>query len=191
MSEQDSAQVHPATEGRPRNEKVIDLVITLVALGLSLAAIIHARESIQLATGTYLADRIGPRGFPYILGGAAVILCVVLLITQIVDLRGGRQIQGPDERAEDDARHPASAARAFSMVGLAVVYVLCLNTIGYLIATVALMAVGLVIMGTRSRLKLILLPVVYSLITFCIFDVWLNVRIPRGLLESALGWLGV
>lgn len=72
--------------------------------------------------------------------------------------------------------------RTFFLFLLLMMFVLCLNTLGFIIATLVFSAVVLSIMGERRISRLVVLPIVLVITLFLIFNFSLNVPLPIGFL---------
>jgi hypothetical protein len=119
-----------------------------------------------------------------VLGGLALVLRRVLRWRQ-----EGESV--PAEGTEDDPGvPPGSAVRALAIWSAAVVYVLLLPVVGYLLATPIFLGIVLWLLAIRSRL-LVAVPLGFTLIVFVIFSLFLNVRLPTGILDGPLRALGL
>jgi len=72
--------------------------------------------------------------------------------------------------------------KIFYVMGLLAVYTFIINLLGFLICTFALLALLLRVQVTYSKKKIFLLSAVTTIAAFIIFDKWLGVQLPRGLL---------
>ena len=91
----------------------------------------------------------------------------------------------PAEGMEDDQGvPPGSALRALSIWAVAIAYVLALPSVGYLLATPALLAAMLWLLEIRSWM-LVAVPIGFTIPVFLVFTAFLNVRLPTGILDGA------
>ncbi|HWM16626.1 MAG TPA: tripartite tricarboxylate transporter TctB family protein, partial [Microbacterium sp.] len=95
------------------------------------------------------------------------------------------------EGDEDEADVPASTIRAFTVMGLSLLYAIVLNPVGYLVATPVFVAAGLYALSVRSKVVLIVVPIVLTAFCYYAFAEVLSVPLPSGILTvplRALGW---
>jgi Tripartite tricarboxylate transporter TctB family len=71
-----------------------------------------------------------------------------------------------------------------------VVYVLALPTAGYLVATPLFLGVVLWLLAIRSWM-LVAVPLGFTVPVFLVFSLFLNVRLPTGILDGVLRQLGL
>jgi putative tricarboxylic transport membrane protein len=172
----------------------VELLFAASPIVLGLAAIIGAYLTIALPTTAYTFDPVGPRGFAYVVGAMLVILGVILL-AETVKLQQasggiGTHTDRDPEDAGDDMRYPASSWRAFAMMGLTLAFAMLINPIGYIAASILLIAAGLLVMGIRAWKTILLFSVSYALVTYLLFHTLLGVRLPAGVIERLLATLG-
>lgn len=170
----------------------VELAIALFAVILGIAVIVGANQTIELTT--VLTDRIGARGFAYVIGTLCAIGGAVLFVTLVVRLRraGGFPTEPEDpEVTGDDAGFPAASWRAFAVFGITVGYALTFSWLGYPLATVGVLAAGGAVMGARRWPALLGYPVIYSIATYLLFDTVLRVRLPEGLLSPLIEAIGL
>jgi putative tricarboxylic transport membrane protein len=137
-----------------------------------------------------IQDPVGTRGVPtfiamlFIAGGAA------LTYRRAVTWRTDPILVAPDGK-EDEPGHPASARTAFLAVGASAAYAASLPYAGFLLATPALLACLMWLLGARSWLMIAIVAVVYSVVVYGVFVLGLSVRLPAGILEGPLDALGL
>ncbi|SFO46514.1 putative tricarboxylic transport membrane protein [Geodermatophilus obscurus] len=155
------------------------MVVLLGALGLYLL-LDAANIAVPGSSNT-----IGPRFFPYLVGG--VVLATALALGFRV-LRGDR---GPADESEDvDPDAPTS----WPSVGIIVVaflgHALLINVIGWPLAVTLMFALVAWALGARGVVRPLLAGGVLSVFVWIVFVKALNVALPGGtLLELATGWL--
>jgi hypothetical protein len=131
-----------------------------------------------------VVDTIGPRGFPMVIG---LIFMGGGLAVVFGRLRGWRREPGTlveTDGEPDEPGIPASGLQAWSLMGMALAYILSLSHLGYLIATPVFVGVALVMMKVRSVTTLAVTPVLYTAITYIVFRTVMGVQLPLGLLEQ-------
>ncbi|NJC21479.1 putative tricarboxylic transport membrane protein [Arthrobacter pigmenti] len=113
----------------------------------------------------------GAAGYPRLIAGVLIVLAVLLTL----------------QRGTGDALPSrADGLRVVSVVVLLVTYALALEAIGYIAATAVFLAAALLLMGIRSWLPLILLPVGFSVALFLFFYNVFGVSLPREFLERLI-----
>jgi putative tricarboxylic transport membrane protein len=66
-----------------------------------------------------------------------------------------------------------------------------IEVLGYIVASILLIAGGLLVMGTRRWKTIVLFSVSYALSTYLLFHTVLGVRLPAGVIERLLATIGV
>ena len=61
-------------------------------------------------------------------------------------------------------------------------YLILMNYLGFFIMTILFMPLLMWILGTKSKLTLIILPIVTTVILFVLFDLILGIPLPQGML---------
>jgi hypothetical protein len=137
-----------------------------------------------------IADPIGSRGAPHLVG-AVLVLGGLALVLRRVRRRRQEGASVPAEGTEDDPGvPPGSAVRALAIWIAAVVYVLVLPAVGYLLATPILLGVVLWLLAIRGWM-LAAVPLGFTVPVFLVFSLFLNVRLPTGVLDGPLRALGL
>lgn len=160
-------------------DKRVDLVLSLfwVAFGIM---------TVVIATGFRVGgfpDPVTARGLPYFTGSYLVIAGIVLAARRIMTWS---QIPGRyavSEGREDEPGYPASWVRSFSVAALIALWAYSLKYAGFLVATPVMMFAMLWLMEVRSRVKLILFPLLFSFFSWLIFSQVLGVILPLGFLS--------
>jgi putative tricarboxylic transport membrane protein len=156
-----------------------------------------AMTGLLLVIGSYLiigagritipgsANTVGPRFFPYLVGGATV---VVALLLGLGILRGD---QGPEEGGEDIDPNAATSWRAVGIIAVAfLAHALLINVVGWPLAVTSMFAVVAWALGARGIIRPLLAGGITSVVIWLIFVKALGVVLPGGiLLELATGWL--
>lgn len=123
---------------------------------------------------TQLPDRAlpntpGPAFFPWLITGGLTILSAALLLQ---GLRG----QGGSAQA---APAPVTA-RGWLALGVFVVYLLVLPTLGFVIASIPFFAVLTVLYGQQNRVLVIITAVAVPALLFVVFRYGFQMLLPRG-----------
>lgn len=144
-------------------ERILGAATALVGIG----AMLHA---VQL--GFRLNDEdMGVGLFPMIVGG-----CLVLCgIYHVLSAGAIKQHYQPLDNGQ-----LAMLAKVFA--GL-VVYVIAMNFLGYFIATFLFVAYLTRLLGAKSWLRTLLLAVVSAVVFTYVFQVWMQMPLPTGILD--------
>jgi len=151
-----------------RKEITTTLVLLLFGAG-------YLTYSTEYPMGTW--NNPGPRVFPLFVGGVFVLLAFVQFIQS---LRSRKR----EEREEDDRLRKKSlrASRPFFLAGVFVVYILMINGAGFFVSTVAFVVVSSKLIGAKDWVRPLVLALGVSLFCYVLFEVWLKLSLPRGLI---------
>jgi putative tricarboxylic transport membrane protein len=138
-----------------------------------------------------MRDPIGPRTAFYVTGGILAIGGIILIVRSLRSWDWTASHIIPSEGVEDEAAYPASARRAFLLIGACMFYGLTFDPLGYLIATPLFIVVSLLILGERSRLGIPTIAILFTAITYVVFAQSLGVRVPVGPLTEPFRALGL
>jgi hypothetical protein len=169
-----------------------ELALSFFLVALGVATIFGAYYTIPELS--VLRDLIGARGFAYVIGALVALGGAVLVVLQVRALRpavAGSGGPANDERGGDEPDHPASAFRAFSVIGVLIVYAALLRPAGYIPATVFFVGAGTFLMNGRGLVRLFVFPLLYAIGTYLLFDTLLGVRIPDGVLRPLIVAVGL
>jgi putative tricarboxylic transport membrane protein len=130
-------------------------------------------------------NTIGPRFFPYLVGGATV---VVALLLGLRILRGD---QGPEEDSEDVDPTAPTSWRAVGIIALAfLAHALLINVVGWPLAVTSMFGVVAWALGARGIVRPLLAGAITSVVIWLLFVKVLGVLLPGGiLLELATSWI--
>jgi putative tricarboxylic transport membrane protein len=171
-----------------RTELALSVVLVVLGVGTVLLAYYTIEEL------SVLRDRIGARGFAYVVGALVAIGGAVLLLMQAGGLRMAAAAPvdvGKAELGGDEPGHPASGLRVFALVAALLASALLMRPAGYILASIFFVSVGTAVMGGRGAARLVVVPVVYALVTYILFDTLLGVRIPDGILRPLIVAVGL
>jgi putative tricarboxylic transport membrane protein len=171
-----------------RTELALSVVLVVLGVGTVLLAYYTIEEL------SVLRDRIGARGFAYVVGALVAIGGAVLLLMQTGGLRMAAAAPvdvGKAELGGDEPGHPASGLRVFALVAALLASALLMRPAGYILASIFFVSVGTAVMGGRGAARLVVVPVVYALVTYILFDTLLGVRIPDGILRPLIVAVGL
>lgn len=113
----------------------------------------------------------GTAALPQLIGFALLVLGVMLFFN------AERNVIAPER---------GSRLRTTLMVVAGVVYTLALTALGFMLSTLIFMVLGLLIMGIRSPLRLIAVPIAVSVAVYYLFTAALGVYLPSGIIEGML-----
>jgi putative tricarboxylic transport membrane protein len=181
--EEDSRKI----EIRLTLDKRIELAILVVIVLFGVFLIIEARN---IREGL-IPDPITSRGMPYLTGAFCIIGGFIL---GVMRLKSWSDLPGnlvPGEGHEDEEGHPVSWVRTFSIVAVTWLSVWLLKSLGYLLATPFFMIAAVWLMGTRDWKRLILFPVLFTLVTWFVFSQPLQFILPLGFLTPFFRSLGL
>ncbi|GAB6903258.1 tripartite tricarboxylate transporter TctB family protein [Kineosporia succinea] len=124
---------------------------------------------------------IGPRFFPYVVGGA---LIVVGLWLAVAVWRGDRAEAEAGEDVDTEAR--TSWRTLGALAGIMLLYVLILDPVGYLLSTIGLFAGTAYTLGARDPRSLTVVSLLAPFVTFLLFTRVLGVYLPNGILQAVI-----
>lgn len=130
---------------------------------------------------------LGPRFFPYAVSVLGMVLGLYLVVHDFVAAKTPVEKTSDEEsgeRATEESSHTArtklrSAGPALEIVGLSVIYSLVWDVLGFITTSVAFLVLGLLILGERRPLVILLYSVGIVGIIYLIFRTWLQVPLPR------------
>lgn len=156
-------------------------------LGLAIALVGLASAVAVLSIGGWGSGAWGPRTVP-LLASLLLVLCGVAdaLSPPRLPVAGGGVVRAnegdPPGTAHDGSRDGSLAGdwRVAALLGLAVLYVLAIDRIGYLAATALISPCGFALFGVRRPLTLLAAALVVPLVLHVIFFRLLGVFPPFG-----------
>ncbi|SDT31013.1 putative tricarboxylic transport membrane protein [Friedmanniella luteola] len=165
-------------ERRPRRGELV-LSVLLVALGAYL--VLDARGIAVPGS----SNTVGPRFFPYLVGGATALVGALLAIRI---LRGDR---GPEEDGEDIDPDAPTSWRAVAIIAVAfLAHALLINVVGWPLAVTSMFGVVAWALGARGVVRPLIAGGITSVIIWLLFVKALGVVLPGGiLLELATEWM--
>lgn len=167
-------------------DRRIDVAVAFCVVLLGIFVLVAAQD-VRPAS---IADPIGSKGAPRFVGIILLVGGASLVFRRLLRWRSEPTLVLA-EGTEDDRGVPAgSAVRALSIWLAAVVYVQALPGIGYVLATPIFLAVVLWLFAVRSWM-LVAVPVGFTVPVFLVFTLFLNVRLPTGVLDGVLRQWGL
>jgi putative tricarboxylic transport membrane protein len=170
------ARVGEPAEGRNLGE--LAMTVLLGALGLYL---VLDAGSISIPGST---NTIGPRFFPYLVGGLVIATALALGFRV---LRGDR---GPADESEDVDPTAGTSWRQVGIVAVAfLAHALLINVIGWPLAVTLMFATIAWALGARGIVRPLVAGGISSVVVWIVFVKALNVALPGGtVLEWATSW---
>jgi putative tricarboxylic transport membrane protein len=129
-----------------------------------------------------LSDEIGPGGVPAVVGLAAMVVSVLIMLKAMVvwnQERLAAKLASPvttDEAAEAVGSHWLSVSLVLVLVSLIVI----LPILGYIISIFLLIMVSAALSGHAKNLKLLVFSLVSSVTLYVIFHFVMSVKLPKG-----------
>jgi hypothetical protein len=139
------------------------------AAALALLAIFALTQALRLEVGSLA--RPGPGFFPLVLGAALAVVAGALLV------RSRRADDAPPIPREATAR-----GRLAATVGALAAYVVLFERLGFVLATVGMLAFLFAALGRYRWPVAVGTALVVTLAAWVLFDTWLHVRLPTGAL---------
>ncbi|MGY1739380.1 MULTISPECIES: tripartite tricarboxylate transporter TctB family protein [unclassified Blastococcus] len=171
----------PGTGGAPpqgRSNGELALTALLLVLGLYLV-LDAANIAIPGSSNT-----IGPRFFPYLIGGMVIATALAL------GFRVWRGDRGPADESEDVDPTAGTDWRAVAVVAVAfLAHTLLINVIGWPLAVTLMFAAVAWALGARGVVRPLLTGGITAVVIWIVFVKALDVALPGGtLLEWATNW---
>jgi putative tricarboxylic transport membrane protein len=168
-------------QARPeRGRNYGELALSVLLLLLGLYVVLDGRT----ITIPGSSNTVGPRFFPYLVGGAT------MLVGALLALRILRGDQGPEEDGEDIDPDAPTSWRAVGIISVAfLAHALLINVVGWPLAVTAMFGVVAWALGARGVVRPLLAGGITSVLIWLVFVKALGVVLPGGiLLELATDW---
>ena len=150
----------------------------ITALLLFVAGLVVLWEASDLPLGTL--NRIRAGFFPTVFGVLMVILSVLMIVRESWSRKKSVDPKNDAAVDTDSDEGPVNLKGAAIISGIFVLYVLMIDLLGFLAASfVGTVALGYVL-GLKNW-RLIVLSVGTVLTIWLIFDIWLDLSLPRGM----------
>jgi len=174
---QDSTATVEVPVGRSNGEPALAVVLGLLGVYLVVDA---ADIAVPGSTNT-----VGPRFFPYLVGGLIIATALGL------GYRIWRGDRGPADESEDVDPTAGTSWSSVGIIALAfLAHALLINVIGWPLAVTLMFATVAWALGARGIVRPLIAGGVTSVIVWIVFVKALGVALPGGtLLELATGWM--
>lgn len=155
----------------------------LAFLGVLLLAFAFYTEQAMGMEWRTQAGRIGPGFFPRILGGTAIAVTVLALITEFLSKPKEKKadaVEAAEEAAEPDlGRHPLTLA---AFVVAAAVFVGVFGVLGAALSGILFLAATLWFLDREHHVRAMIIAVTVPVLLYLAFQTGLNVGLPQGIL---------
>ena len=152
------------------NLKTADIISAIIGLLLS--------AYVWIASASFPQDvvmKIGPDFFPRIIAVAMTIASLFLLVQTLTN-------KTPEEAVQTLNLKDAGILRALAFLILAVVYVSVMDFLGFIIATIICLLVGMYILKLRNLKNMVLVSLGTAMGVYFAFASILGIQLPSGLL---------
>lgn len=164
-------------------DRRIDVAVCFAAFLLGLALFVLSGD---LRQGS-IPDPIGPDGWPKLLGATLMAAMGANIVRRLLSWRLSETNMVLSDGGKDDVPgRPSTVLRPAFMLISALVWVLVVQSTGFIVATTALLIAGLALMKVRNPAKLLLVPILFSLAAWLLFGALFGVRLPAGPVEHGL-----
>ena len=148
---------------------------------LALMGVIVLIDASTLSNNRTGVDPLGPRAVPIVVGVVSLILAVALAVT----VRRGHLAEA--ESGEDiDLEHGADVKTVLMLVGVFILNILLIDTLGWVISGGMLFYGSALVLGSRHFVRDLFIAAGLSLGTFYGFAIGLGVNLPAGILQGIL-----
>ena len=168
---------HEAPAGAPapaRDLAQLGLAAALVVVG---AYTVYDASTLRVGFG----DPVGPRVFPYVIGGVTVVLGLLLVLAtlrgDVPEAEGGEDV---------DLRQPADWLTVLKLIGVLMVTVLTVSFLGWAISGAILFVGSAWSLGSRTLVRDVIVGLVLSVTSWYAFHEGLGVILPAGILDGVL-----
>lgn len=161
-------------------KKCKDLILGIVMLLFSGFYLIFAQQitTRPKLTPSYASARI----MPTILGILLAVLAVVCII------QGARRMKAPDDGKKEEKSDLLAVVLTFAVI---IGYAIILPMLGFCLSTVIFLFLQMLVLAPadkRNYLLFAIIAVVFTAVVFVAFRVGLQQLLPRGVIESLLGF---
>jgi len=173
-------------------DRRFDLLFSVVVVALGIFVLV---ETQTIPDGVFV-DPVGPRAFFNGIGAFFVVGGSSIVFRRGVQWFRGRDDahEVPAEGSKDEPGIPSSGARSYGIVAICLGYVALWEPLGYLFSTPVFLVAALGAMGERRWLRLTVIAIAFTAVSYFVFAQFLNVRLPVGPLRPwfrDLGWVNI
>jgi putative tricarboxylic transport membrane protein len=160
-------------------DKRIDLAVSVATVLLGVSILILAK---RIKAGM-VPDPLTSRGAPTISGVVLIIGGIIVAVRQLWTWNALPGHLVPEEGQTDEEGLPASWVRAFSIIGLSVLWEWLLIPVGYFFITPIYLVIASRCMSVQSWVKIIAFSIIFTLVVWICFGLLMGARFPFGPLE--------
>lgn len=156
-----------------------------IELAVAIAVIVIAIGIIWLAMDFRQprSVRVSPRVFPQLVGGGMLIVGIWYVIDIV---RSPNRLSGGEDSEDVDLEADANW-RTLIIMGIGLMaFALLVEPLGFSLAAAVLFCITSYAMGTKRYLATVAIALVLGIFVFVVFDTWLGVRLPEGILAGIL-----
>jgi hypothetical protein len=126
----------------------------------------------------------GPGVFPLLVGAALVILAGWQLLWSIQkkNSQAGENKNKAETRSFADTLRDSGEAKVVFMIAVFVIYLFLVKWVGFFVSNFFFVIVSSRLLGAKDRMSPIFLSVGVSLFCYFLFEVWLKISFPKGIL---------
>jgi putative tricarboxylic transport membrane protein len=119
----------------------------------------------------------GPSVFPLFVGGVLILLAFGRFVQSLRSMKR-------EEREENDrfTKKSLRASRPLFLAGVFIIYILMIKGAGFFVSTIAFVVLSSRLMGAKDWVRPLVLALGVALFCYLLFEVWLKLSLPRGLL---------
>lgn len=166
-------------------KKCKDLILGVVMLLFSGFYLYFAKQikTRPKLTPSYASAQI----VPTLLGILLAVLSVIMIVQSVLKLKKGGMTSDEDTPASDKSGM-ISVALTFAVM---IIYTLVLPVLGFCLSTFVYLLLQILILAPKEKrnIKLfVLISVVFTAVVFVVFRIGLQQLLPRGIIESLLGF---
>ena len=166
-------------------KKFKDLILGVVMLLFSGFYLYFAQQikTRPKLTPSYASAQI----VPVLLGTLLAALSVIMIVQSVLKLKKGGMTSDEDTPASDKSGM-ISVALTFAVM---IIYTLVLPVLGFCLSTFVYLLLQILILAPKEKrnIKLfVLISVVFTAVVFVVFRIGLQQLLPRGIIESLLGF---
>ena len=148
---------------------------------LAVMGLIVLIDASMLSNNRTGVDPLGPRALSIVVGVVSIVLAVALAVS----VRRGHLAEA--ESGEDiDLEHGADVKTVLLLIGVFVLNILLIDTLGWVISGGLLFYGSAVALGSRHFIRDVFIAAGLSLGTFYAFAIGLGVNLPAGILQGIL-----
>ncbi len=139
---------------------------------------------VLLWSATYFIEVVGySKKNQYLIKPVFIVMVILFAVNTFTDIREWKREREENKGALQISQEEKQVLiRSFFVVASMAVYVVIMPHLGFIITTVALLAVLLLIMQVRKPLPYILLPLIVTGILYAVFKIGLHIPLPAGFL---------